>query len=267
MWSNLILGWLMGHAEPSWPILGWLCLGGSLAYVGGMYLNDAMDVSFDRSFRPERPIPAGAISLLAVHCLGWGQLLLGAWLLWAIAKVELLPIMGLMLSVVTYNALHKHIAFSPVLMAACRFFLVLIGYDAGEGSAWWGGALWPALALAAYIVGLTYVAKRESAGGAIAWWPCLFLYFPVLMACLMHHPSLWPAMILPSLLFLAWTLWCLRHVFWGGQVHVGRAVSGLLAGMPMVDMLFMATQEMVWLLATGGCFLAARLFQRFIPAT
>ncbi|MGA0407869.1 MAG: UbiA family prenyltransferase, partial [Limisphaerales bacterium] len=78
VWSNLILGWLMGHAEPSWPILGWLCLGGSLAYVGGMYLNDAMDVSFDRSFRPERPIPAGAISLLAVHCLGWGQLLLGA---------------------------------------------------------------------------------------------------------------------------------------------------------------------------------------------
>ena len=39
-----------------------------------MYLNDAFDVRFDRSFRPERPIPSGAISLGWVRFLGWFQL-------------------------------------------------------------------------------------------------------------------------------------------------------------------------------------------------
>ena len=49
-----MLGWLMGQTEPSFEVLAWLCLGGSLIYTGGMYLNDAFDVRFDRSFRPER---------------------------------------------------------------------------------------------------------------------------------------------------------------------------------------------------------------------
>ena len=134
------------------------------------------------------------------------------------------------------------------MMAACRFFLLMAAYSAESGQAWRGAALWPSFALGSYIVGLTYVAKRESAGGVIAWWPCLFLYFPILMAGFMHQSNHWLTLCLPATAFLLWSLWCLRHIFWGSKSHIGRAVSGLLAGMPMVDMLFLSSQHPVWML-------------------
>ena len=125
VWSNLMLGWLMGQTEPSFEVLAWLCLGGSLIYTGGMYLNDAFDVRFDRSFRPERPIPSGAISLGWVRFLGWFQLVAGSVILSVGSQVGLGWILALNASVIAYNAFHKRMVFSPVMMAACRFFLLM----------------------------------------------------------------------------------------------------------------------------------------------
>jgi len=267
VWSNLMLGWLMGQTEPSFEVLAWLCLGGSLIYTGGMYLNDAFDVRFDRSFRPERPIPSGAISLGWVRFLGWFQLIAGSVILSVGSQVGLGWILALNASVIAYNAFHKRMVFSPVMMAACRFFLLMAAYSAESGQAWRGAALWPSFALGSYIVGLTYVAKRESTGGVIAWWPCLFLYFPILMAGFMHQSNHWLTLCLPATAFLLWSLWCLRHIFWGSKSHIGRTVSGLLAGMPMVDMLFLSSQHPVWMLICAAWFLVALLFQRFVPAT
>ena len=39
-----------------------LCLGSTLLYVGGMFLNDVCDSKFDAEFRRERPIVTGTIS-------------------------------------------------------------------------------------------------------------------------------------------------------------------------------------------------------------
>ena len=40
VWSNCFAGWLLGGGG-SWIKLAVLTVGGSLAYIGGMFLNDA----------------------------------------------------------------------------------------------------------------------------------------------------------------------------------------------------------------------------------
>src|SRR4029079_14896918 len=62
VWSNCLAGWWLGGGG-KWSLLAWTCVGTSLLYVAGMFLNDAFDANFDRQHRSSRPIPSGAISL------------------------------------------------------------------------------------------------------------------------------------------------------------------------------------------------------------
>src|SRR6266498_1266030 len=124
VWSNCLAGWLLSGGGDG-RRFGLLCLGGTCLYVAGMYLNDAFDAQFDRQHRPERPIPSGAIRVEAVW--GWGFAWLGVGLasLFLFGKVTMILALLLTLSILVYDAVHKMFAFSPVLMAACRFFLVV----------------------------------------------------------------------------------------------------------------------------------------------
>src|SRR5947208_1154584 len=76
VWSNCLAGWWLGGAGPLWKLL-LLCFGTACLYIGGMFLNDAFDVEFDRQHRHERPIPSGAIDLEAVWKWSFGWMLLG----------------------------------------------------------------------------------------------------------------------------------------------------------------------------------------------
>ena len=83
----------------------------------------------------------------------------------------------LIVCIVAYDAVHKVFILSPVLMAGCRFFLYLAAATAaGDGLT--GAAIWSALALAAYIVGLSYVARKETGHVALDYWPCALLAAP-----------------------------------------------------------------------------------------
>src|SRR6185369_1844192 len=77
VWSNCLAGWWLGGAKNTTE-LPLLFAGVTLLYVGGMFLNDAFDVEFDRQYRKERPIPSGAVSLAAVWRWGLCALALGA---------------------------------------------------------------------------------------------------------------------------------------------------------------------------------------------
>jgi 4-hydroxybenzoate polyprenyltransferase len=73
VWSNCLAGWVLQGRGSAWRFTV-LCFGATCLYIGGMYLNDAFDVEFDRRFRRDRPIPSGAISLEAVEAgapSGW----------------------------------------------------------------------------------------------------------------------------------------------------------------------------------------------------
>ena len=265
VWSNCFAGWLLAGGG-DWSRFLLLTFGATCLYVGGMYLNDAFDASFDLQHRPERPIPSGAIRVEAVWAWGFGWLGLGLACLFGFGQTAIICALLLVVAILVYDAIHKIFALSPVLMAACRFFLVLMAASAGRDGIT-GLSIWTALALAAYIIGLSYLARKESTFATVSLWPCLFLAVPVMLALIVNQGEyLGRAMVLCALVGL-WVVRCLSFALWWPQRNIGRCVSGLLAGIALVDLLAAWDGS----LATGSTFAAlfalALLFQRFVPAT
>lgn len=264
VWSNCLSGWLLGDGGSELVLL-LLCLGASLVYVGGMYLNDAFDAAFDRRHRRERPIPSGAVSEALVWQVGIALLAGGTFTLVFLGLPTAVLTLLLVGSVVLYDAVHKAIAFSPVIMALCRLFLVLVAASAGDRGVT-GLALWSAIALACWVVGLSYVARRESVRGPMALWPLASLAVPVGLTLLTNNHEYRFRGILLAGILVTWAVLCLRHTFWAPQRNIGRTVSGLLAGIALVD-LAASPPDPAAAVVHIACFAAALLGQRFVPAT
>jgi len=64
-----------------------------------------------------------------------------------------------------------------------------------------------------------------------------------------------------------WLLRCLWFAYWSPHRNIGMAVGGLLAGIPLVDLLSVWTGAPAVGLIFVGFFGLSLLFQRFIPAT
>jgi 4-hydroxybenzoate polyprenyltransferase len=91
--------------------------GCSALYLSGMVLNDAFDVAYDTAHRPERPIPSGKISRLAVATLGVVLLAVGVLILAPFSGGWAWGLAGLIL---LYDAIHKETALGLPVMAGCR---------------------------------------------------------------------------------------------------------------------------------------------------
>ena len=173
-------------------------------------------------------------------------------------------------SIILYNQAHKLVTASPWLMGICRFWVYFIAGIAGaaDPDAMVGWAVWCGLALALYIVGLSYVARRESYRGPVPYWPLLLLAAPFFLAWLMDPADARPAGLWLASVLALWIARCVRPVFLSGTVNVGRVVSGLLAGIVFVDWLAVAPQCPRGLsLAFLALFGATQALQRYIPAT
>ncbi|HIL24718.1 MAG TPA: hypothetical protein EYG19_04895, partial [Verrucomicrobia bacterium] len=180
IWSNCLCGWLIGVGlsdsfRMDWAMFAWLASGATAMYLGGMVLNDACDVDFDREHRPERPIPSGAIAEKTVWYLGIGLLAAGTGLLAIPGGATALLALALFNCILLYNFIHKKTAWSPGLIAVCRLLLVVLAAcfafgTTGEPVTFFahvhsGAAVWTALVLFAYVAGLSCLAKVESADG------------------------------------------------------------------------------------------------------
>lgn len=267
VWSNCLAAWLLGGGGPA----GTLVLVGAaatLVYVGGMMLNDAVDASFDALHRPERPIPMGRISavdawvvsvgLLAVGVLGFG--LVGAETL----RFGLLLVMA----VVVYDLAHKGVPGAPWIMASCRFFLFLAaGAATREGIT--GEIMWSAVALGAYIVGLSYVARGEAVGFIPGWWPWLALAVPVVLAGFVNAPSDWShsQVAMPVVWYGLVLVRAGTQLARGGRDGAQRAVSTLLAGIVVVDAVALMPTPWPWGAVFVGLWGATLVFQRWVPGT
>src|SRR5207248_1467201 len=163
-----------------------LCTGATFLYFGGMYLNDAFDAQFDQQHRPERPIPSGAIRAQSVWRWGFSWLLLGLLELSLLGESTAVLAIMLAVGILIYDAIHKIFAFSPILMAGCRFFLVILAASAAEDGVV-GLSIWSALVLAAYVVGLSFLARRESTHVTLQIWPCILLTAPVVLALIVNR--------------------------------------------------------------------------------
>jgi hypothetical protein len=119
------------------------------------------------------------------------------------------------------------------------------------------------------VVGLSYVARRESFRGPIPCWPLLLLAAPVILGLLMNTGHYLRSAGWTALLFAVWTTGSLWTAFTGRPVNVGRIVTNLLAGIVLVDWLAVGPQ-----LPTGwgallflGLFGLTKWLQKFVPAT
>ena len=265
VWSNCLAGWWLGDGG-SVPRLLWLSLGAMFLYLGGMYLNDAFDAQFDHQHRPERPIPSGAISSAAVWQWGLSWLTLGFITLCVLGVTTAALAAFLVICIFLYDAVHKIFALSPLLMAACRFLLILMAASAARSGVT-GLSIWSGVVLASYIVGLSYLARRESVNTPMRYWPCVFLCAPLLLALIVNRGEFQTRGVLLCLMLGCWILQCLNHTYWAAQRNVGRSVAGLLAGIALVDLLSVAGGTPLLAAMFAGLFMLALILQRFVPAT
>jgi hypothetical protein len=264
VWSNCLAGWWLGGHE-STKNLPWLFAGVTLLYIGGMYFNDAFDANFDRQHRKERPIPRGDISAGTVWKLGWLGITLGLACLFWIGNLTGLLGIALVICILLYDAIHKLVTFSPLLMGSCRFFVYPVAASVGGVVSGW--AVWCGLALALYVVGLSFLARRESARGPVQYWPLIFLPAPIVLALLMNAGEYRQSAAILSLLLGLWLLRSSRTYLWAVERQIGQTVSGLLAGIVFVDWLAVADAPRDLGLVFLVLFSLAIFFQRFVPAT
>jgi 4-hydroxybenzoate polyprenyltransferase len=168
VWSNALVGLALGGADldhgGAWATWAALAAAVSLSYVGGMYLNDAFDRGWDALHRPERPIPAGQARVQVVFAAGFAMLAAGLALVTVIGWPRLEPALaglGLAALIVIYDLAHKGNPLAPLLMAACRVMVYVIGgwvaAPALRGVVLLGGA-----ALLLHVAVLSAVARREA---------------------------------------------------------------------------------------------------------
>jgi 4-hydroxybenzoate polyprenyltransferase len=250
VWSNVACGAALSGAPMRAAPLVLVAFSGSLFYVGGMLLNDAFDAEIDRRERPERPIPSGRATLAEVYGVGFGMLAAGLVLLAVGAALGVSPAgiawplagLGTALAVVAYNRWHKGYAWSPVVMGLCRAGLYALGAFAVSATPHW--QLIPAaICLLLYIVGLTHIARFETASVVGKTWPVLFLFAPLIYG--FAHPALrisaaTAVPLVACMMFsAASTLRALGFAKQGGRC-IGRAVVSLIAGISLVDAVFAA---------------------------
>jgi 4-hydroxybenzoate polyprenyltransferase len=265
VWSDCLAGWCLGGHGNGAALAG-AALAASFLYEGGMFLNDAFDAVFDGHHRRSRPIPSGAISEREVWKWGFFWLALGLAGAAALGLTVLLWAAALCGCILFYNAVHKLTPFGPFLMGMCRLGVYLLAASSARRGVS-GEVVWKGLALAAYIVGLSCLARKESSRVRINFWPGLLLATPVVVAGLMDDGSSWMPALVYSLVVAAWTTWALSRSIGSPEPNVGYTVSRLLAGIVLVDLLAVASSSEPWIGCFAVWFVLALLLQRFIPAT
>jgi len=158
--SNLVAAhWLAtgGNIETNALLL--LTLSGLALYIGGMVLNDCVDLAIDARERPERPLPSGRISPTSAWSVGWLCLATGVLLAALHGRTSMIIAAVLALTILAYNFWSKSTWLGPVNMGLCRYLNWLLGLSVvGLTSA----TLPIALPIFFYVTALTLVSRIEA---------------------------------------------------------------------------------------------------------
>jgi 4-hydroxybenzoate polyprenyltransferase len=272
VWTNALAGTALAGGEIWTQTTLLIVIGLSLLYVSGMYLNDAFDSEIDAVERPDRPIPAGAVSLNNVFGVGFGLMLGGlAFILWSAAESEtgvrpMTAALALAAAILFYDWHHKGNALSPLFMGLCR---VLAYLTAGYAAATAPSAMLFVAAFVSlcYLIGLTYAAKQEALDRLDRLWPLLFLGAPIFYGLVIAlQGGVLAAAALVALVI--WTLVALYFLRRRSKGDVPRAVVSLIAGISLVDAVFLAAAGAGGAaLVSGSCFLLTLTLQRWVSGT
>lgn len=281
VWTNVLAAGAV--AGVNLPSAGWLPLliAMSLFYIAGMYYNDACDHEFDAVHQPDRPIPAGLISLRTVETVALLYAVFALLLVYTARMTApmaqgtasigwLVGCMALLACIIAYDRHHKNNPLSPLIMAGCRVsVLVTSSYTLTA-------TLPPTLLLAivamlTWLIGLTYLAKHEQsvadAGSSlINHWPVALLGIPMIIA--LYFSLSTPAVLLPLALLGVVAYVAHARLYKGLPHQKGGAIALMIAGICLVDGIFMAS---VWgitgALASVIFFVATLGLQRWVRGT
>ncbi len=282
IWLGVAVGLIYGNAmfsDSFWLPSTFLPMAGMFLYVGGNFLNDWMDRDWDKIHRPERGLPRGLfpshLYLTLAIAMILGGIGLAALVHWRSASIAV--VIGFF--IVIYTICHKRSSWAVIPMGLCRALLPVMSFFAFYP---YVNGIWPmACALLCYIVGLSLSARYESMleppklTGLIA--RLLLLTTAVLVAWGNKQMLVDQTHVIVGVIpYLAWTSFCLRY----RRKPLPRLVSGLLAGIPLVDWMALLPVAMTMIISSGaspiaiGCiiisplaFIFALFLQRLAPAT
>jgi 4-hydroxybenzoate polyprenyltransferase len=211
-YSDILAGYAVaGAADPSRLLL--LLLATTGLYGGGVVLNDVFDASLDAVERPERPIPSGAVSVVAASTFGGFLLICGVFIAWLSSPLSGAVALATAVSSLLYDSWGKHRpVLGPLNMGLCRGLNLSLGLTAASLTVF---AHWPAvLVTLGYVAGITSLSRGEVRGGtrraaAISgsWLVVSFAAFVVLMS----FQGIRAALALP---FLGLLLYKIGNPFW-----------------------------------------------------
>jgi 4-hydroxybenzoate polyprenyltransferase len=266
VWTNVLAGAVLSGGDwRSWR-LGLMLVAMSLFYVGGMYLNDYFDRTIDARERPERPIPSGQISAGAVAAIGFCLIGAGAVATAAMGPAAAAMAALLAISIVAYDLHHKANPFAPVVMGACRALVYGATATALSGGVTILVAV-AAVAIAAFVAGLTYAARQESLDKIGNLWPLALLAAPLLVALGVFRQGFGAmAVYLLLAVWIAAAVYLLARRPVAGSVS--RAVGWLIASISLCDAAILASTGAIMpaLAAIGGFFLTL-VSQKYIAGT
>lgn len=270
VWTNVTAAWLLAGGQLADARLAWLILAGSLLYTGGMILNDAADVKFDREHRQERPIPSGQVNVWAAWGVGMAMMILGSVVAIGFGA-NALGTAALVAAIMFYDLYHKPWAGSVIVMGSCRTFLYLmvgsVMVPAGDGLQWWrnDGVLLASCTLGIYIVGLSLAARS---GGKN--WTQWLLWAPLLPFLRAEQRNIDWHSVTSSAQFVvpcAFAVLVVSALIRLRARKTESAVGLLLAGIVIADALAIAPSHPGLSLIFVALAPLLRLWQRWVAAT
>ena len=231
--TDVVAGAMLADAGASAATIAVVALAVALFYTAGMIANDLFDLRVDRLQRPERPLPSGLVSVRAAIVATVVLFAIGEGLLLAVDLTAGLIGLGLIATIVLYDAWHKGNVLSPLLMGACRGMVYIVAALAVSGtvSSAVAGA---AVLLLVFVVGLTQVAKAEGSSVA-SWWPIAAVLAPI--AYWSTHVGSAAVLVL-LVAFAAFA----SYALWLGVVRrsIGPSVGRLIATIALLDAIAVA---------------------------
>lgn len=207
-------------------------------YIFGLILNDLMDIETDRVERPERPLPAGEITLPQARMAAVAMVLSALNLGLAANRYTLYAATLVAFLIMLYNAFTKKLRVVGVVnMGLCRGGSLLLGAVAA-GATQPVKELWPALlgggALTLYVIGFSALAKREMEAqkpqGLVRWLPFAAL-LPLLPALLVVATKLrQPLPITPFIFIFLMVITLMRAWLLGGIMYRLQPVPATIGG-------------------------------------
>ena len=272
--SNVLVGCAIASPQTPmpWPAAGLVAVAVMLLYVGGVALNDVVDLEVDQRERPGRPLPSGVVSLAGVHRFIWICMTLGLGIFALMGPAAFVAALVLAVTIVLYDVLHQRTAWSIVLMGLCRSLvyvtaaLAVAGWPPGAGEGRTLAVLAGGLGL--YIVGLSVVARHEAATAPARRLP-LALTLPViaLLPLLVVRPGGWGLPAAAAVTLVAWLAFTIRPLL-ATPPRIGPAVQGWLAAICLVDGLYLILLDRPGAaIVAAACFALTLLGHRVVPGT